>query len=177
MCNGTVPSRPTSLQYILFNKNVLAQLLFKKLQNHLFTKQIPSHVILQTGTNQWQQHYKENVLVELFFVIITKIITNLEDRNLLKLRSLDPFFFFFLSDNHIWDNELRCSKCYDRKAKVAFRTSNAVSAKPRRNLLTSLFKEVRVFKENKRSFRNFPRNLLRNLPRNSLRSFPCFPGR
>ena len=29
----------------------------------------------------------------------------------------------------------------------------------------------------KRSFRNFPRNLLRNLPRNSLRHFPRFPGR
>ena len=35
--------------------------------NNLFTKQIPSHVLLQTGTNQWQQHDKENALVELFF--------------------------------------------------------------------------------------------------------------
>ena len=29
----------------------------------------------------------------------------------------------------------------------------------------------------KRSFQNFPRNLLRNLPRDSLRNFPCFPGK
>ena len=41
------------------------QLISQKLQNNLFTKQIPSHVLLQTGTNQWQQHCKENVVVEL----------------------------------------------------------------------------------------------------------------
>ena len=57
-----------------FQKNVLARLILYKLQNNLFTKQIPSHVLLQTGTNQWQQHYKENALVELFFGIITKIV-------------------------------------------------------------------------------------------------------
>ena len=27
---------------------------------------ITTHVLLQTGTNLWQQHYKENVLLELF---------------------------------------------------------------------------------------------------------------
>ena len=37
---------------------------------------------------------------------------SLEDRNLLKLRSLDSSCPFFL-----------CSKCYDRKAKIALRTS------------------------------------------------------
>ena len=47
----------------------------------------------------------------------------LEDRNLLKLRSLDSLISIFLSDNSIWDNELKCSKCYDRKAKIAFKTS------------------------------------------------------
>ena len=36
------------------------------IQNNIFTKQIHSHVLLQTWTNQWQQHYKENVLVEFF---------------------------------------------------------------------------------------------------------------
>ena len=50
---------------ILFKRIVLAQLILQKLQNNLFTKQIPSHVLLQTGTNQWQQHCKESVLVEL----------------------------------------------------------------------------------------------------------------
>ena len=39
---------------------------FVKTTNNLFTKQIPSHVLLQTGTNQWQQQCKENVLVESF---------------------------------------------------------------------------------------------------------------
>ena len=49
-----------------FKKNCSGKIYFMyKLQNSLFTKQIPSHVLLQTGTNQWQQHYKENVLVEL----------------------------------------------------------------------------------------------------------------
>ena len=48
----------------------------------------------------------------------------LEDRNLLKLRRLDSSCPFFLSDNSIWgDNELKGPKCYDRKAKIVFRTS------------------------------------------------------
>ena len=33
-------------------KSVLAQLKLQNLQNNLFTKQIPSHVRLQAGTNQ-----------------------------------------------------------------------------------------------------------------------------
>ena len=48
---------------------------------------------------------------------------SLEDRNLLKLRSLDSSFPFFLSDNSIGENEFECSKCYDRKDKRALRTS------------------------------------------------------
>ena len=55
----------------------------------------------------------------------------LEDPNLLKLRSLDSSCPFFLSDNSIWDNECKCSEHYDRKAKIAFRTSTAVVAKGR----------------------------------------------
>ena len=43
----------------------MAQLILYESQNNLFTKGVPSHVLRQTGTNQWQQHYKENVLVEL----------------------------------------------------------------------------------------------------------------
>ena len=50
-----------------FSKKIaLAQLILQNLQNNLFTKQIPSHVLLQTGTNQWQQHCNKNVLVEIF---------------------------------------------------------------------------------------------------------------
>ena len=44
---------------------VLAQLILYKLQDNLFTKQIPSHTLLQTGTIQWQQHCKENALMKL----------------------------------------------------------------------------------------------------------------
>ena len=51
---------------ILCNRSVLAQLILSKLQNNHFTKQVPSYVLLQTGINLWQHHYKENVLVELF---------------------------------------------------------------------------------------------------------------
>ena len=58
------------------------------------------------------------------------------------------------------DKELKCSKCYDRKAKIAFRISKCCNRQEkkeresskmllslRKNGLTSLFKEVRVFKE------------------------------
>ena len=58
------------------------------------------------------------------------------------------------------DNGLKCSKCYDRKAKVAFRTSKCCDPEgrskgktPKNGLdsglnsgLDSLFKEVRLFK-------------------------------
>ena len=53
----------------------LEQLILYQLQTNLFTKQIPSHVTLQTGTNQWQQHYKCSGGVIL--VIVTKIITKI----------------------------------------------------------------------------------------------------
>ena len=60
-----------------FQKQVfLARLILYKLQDNLFTKQITSHLLLQTWTNQWQHYYKENGLVE-FFVIITKNMTNI----------------------------------------------------------------------------------------------------
>ena len=39
---------------------------FIKITNSRFTKQIAWLVFLQKGTHQWQQHYKENLLVELF---------------------------------------------------------------------------------------------------------------
>ena len=54
---------------------------------------------------------------------------NLEDPNLLKLRSLDSSCSFFLSDNTIvfGNNELKCSKCYDCKARIAFNTSKCCS--------------------------------------------------
>ena len=51
---------------ILYKENVLAQLICKKIQKNYFTKQIPWLVLLQKATRQWQQHYKENLLVELF---------------------------------------------------------------------------------------------------------------
>ena len=49
---------------------------------------------------------------------------SLEDRNLLKLRSLEtPRFHFSKAIKVFGDNGLKCSKCYDRKAKIALRTS------------------------------------------------------
>ena len=45
----------------------------------------------------------------------------LEDPN--KIRSLDCSSLFFLSDNRIRCNELKCSKSYERKAKIACRSS------------------------------------------------------
>ena len=39
---------------------------FSYLHAFALTKQIPSHALLQTGTNQWRQlYYKEDALVEL----------------------------------------------------------------------------------------------------------------
>ena len=47
----------------------------------------------------------------------------LEDRNLLKLRSLGSLFSILLSDASICvDDGLKCSKCYDRKAKIVIAT-------------------------------------------------------
>ena len=49
-------------------------------------------------------------------------LSYLEDRNLLKLRSLDSLH----SPQAILvfgDNEPKCSKCYDRKDRIALRTS------------------------------------------------------
>ena len=51
---------------MLFERNCPGTINFVKITKQLFTKRIPSHVLLQTGTNQWQQHRKENALVELF---------------------------------------------------------------------------------------------------------------
>ena len=48
-------------------------------------------------------------------------------RNLLKLRSLDSSRPLFLSDNSVWAQWTTRSKCYDRKAKIAFRTSKCCS--------------------------------------------------
>ena len=48
------------------------------------------------------------------------------------------------------DNDPKCSKCYDRKAKVAFRTSNAVIAEERET-------------EGKRQMLLWPRKRLPNL--------------
>ena len=62
-----IPSQPKVLQKMLFQKNCFGTINSVKIQ-------IPSHVLLQTGTNQWQQHYKEHAQVEVFFVIITKIV-------------------------------------------------------------------------------------------------------
>ena len=63
-------SLPTSAAKIIakntFQKNVLAQSILVKITKQSLFKQIPSHVLVQTGTNQWQQHDKENALVKLF---------------------------------------------------------------------------------------------------------------
>ena len=48
--------------------NCFGTMNFVKIANSLSTKQIPLHVLLQTGTNQWQQHCKENVLAELILL-------------------------------------------------------------------------------------------------------------
>ena len=50
---------------IFFKKTCFGTINSVETTNSLFTKQIPSHVLLQIGTNQWQQHYTENALVEL----------------------------------------------------------------------------------------------------------------
>ena len=56
-----------SITKIFFKKICFGTINFVKITSNLFTKQIPSHALLQkTGTNQWQQHYKENYLVEYF---------------------------------------------------------------------------------------------------------------
>ena len=65
----TLPARPKLLQKYFSKEHVLAQSNFVKTTNNLFTKQLPSHVVLQRGTNQSQQHYKESVMLE------TEIIT------------------------------------------------------------------------------------------------------
>ena len=77
---------------------------------------------------------------------------DLEDRNLLKIRSLDSHCPFFLSANSIGGIELKSSKCSDRKAKITLRTSKycnraekkklQVPLSPRKNSLDSLLKEV-----------------------------------
>ena len=46
-----------------------------KLQKNHFTNQFPWPVFLQKGTRQWQQHYKDNFLVNLFLCNNYKIIT------------------------------------------------------------------------------------------------------
>ena len=60
-----LPSRPKLLQKMLFKNNCFGANNFVKVTKQSLTKQIPSHVLLQIGTNHRQQHYKENSLVEL----------------------------------------------------------------------------------------------------------------
>ena len=54
---------------------------------------------------------------------VPNITTFLEDRNLHKLKSLDPSCPFFLSYTSTWGQRAPMLQCYDRKAKLAFRTS------------------------------------------------------
>ena len=59
-----LPKNPTIAAKIItkntLQKNCFGRInLVKKLQINHFTKQISSHALLQTGTNQWQQHYKQ----------------------------------------------------------------------------------------------------------------------
>ena len=61
-----IPSRPKLSLTNLCKVVVSGQLCSHILQNNHFTKQIPSHILLQTVINEWKQHCKENVLVELF---------------------------------------------------------------------------------------------------------------
>ena len=68
---------------ILYKRNVLAQLMVLKIQNNHYTKQIPSHVLLQTGTNQWQQHCEESALVELFIQWLEGLLQNKYSKELL----------------------------------------------------------------------------------------------
>ena len=57
----------------------------------------------------------------------------LEDPNLLKLRSLDSSCPFFLSDkSSIWDNLFKCSKCYDRKAKISLTQISVIAKRSNR---------------------------------------------
>ena len=48
----------------------------------------------------------------------TALFEHLEDHNLLKLRSLDSSCPFPKATKVFGDNEPKCSKCYDRKAKT-----------------------------------------------------------
>ena len=66
-----MPSQPKLLQKILCKRMVLAQCTMNllKLENNHCPKQIASYVLLQTGTNEWQQHYKENVARNDFVVV------------------------------------------------------------------------------------------------------------
>ena len=60
-----VPARPKLLQENSLQRKCFEAINFVKLQSNHFTKQIPKLVFLQKGTHQWQQHYKENLSVEL----------------------------------------------------------------------------------------------------------------
>ena len=64
-----------------------------------------------------------------FFLLISFFRNDLEHPNLLKLRSLDSSCPCFPSDTGICG---QCSKCYDRKAKLAFRTSKCCTRKGNR---------------------------------------------
>ena len=44
-------------------KNCFSTVNLVKITKQSLPKHVPSHVLLQTGTKQWQQHRKENVLV------------------------------------------------------------------------------------------------------------------
>ena len=87
-----------------------------------------------------------------FFLFGTEIPTML-----LKLRSPDTSCPCFPSDIAFGDKGLKCSKCYDRKAKIAFKNLRMLQSlreetkvfppRPGKNSLDSVFKEVRVFRE------------------------------
>ena len=86
---------------------------------------------LSVKTQERQKHikHKETPLGSPVEDPTLKICMCLEDRNLLKLRSLDSSSPLFLSDIVFGDNGHKCSKCYDRKAKIACKTSkNAIFA-------------------------------------------------
>ena len=71
---GNVCGEGGGAKYFFFGAEMPTK--FVNLQNNRFTKQIPSQVLLQTGTNLWQQHDRK-CSGGINFVIITKIITNI----------------------------------------------------------------------------------------------------
>ena len=63
---NSVLSRTKSNTKTTLQNSCFGAINFVNIANNHFTNRIPSRVLLQTATNQWQQHCKVNILVELY---------------------------------------------------------------------------------------------------------------